>query len=860
MKRKILATHAMIRNTLFVLLVVIVALFVYLKNGISINHLKLGSFTIEKLYLKLNKKLILRADKLIIPTNRKKQPIPNPEEYVDQVNEMLQYFETIELKEINFKNDHYSVLYTDNVFYMVNDLFEVATHQISRVGDELHAVMDLFYLKQYGIRLSGKLVYDFKKDTALLRGQAEYRDIFVDFMVKKKKSDIYYTMKSKDFSQLKPLIEQFKIPPKISIWITDRVKAESYRLKSVKGRAHIDKKGFKPMIDTIKAEALLTNAVIDFKDGIDPVEAEQMGVIFENSNLYFKPLRLHFKERTLTGSSGSIVGLSNPKTAILKLDLKVNTALDEQVHKILEAYAIKIPLFQKSGTIDAKLQIDVQLKAKKVAFSGDFKVGKGEVALGNVVLPVLKGEVHVDKSVAVLSGFELENEMYKSALEGEVDFKKKTAALDLDISYFYLGTKGDHFLSLKNTKVPLVANFQHDVLITLPTLKTDITIVKSDGSKTIEMTDLRVLKRSLRELPISINGGYLKVVTQNALTYQFNGMLTRNDCFLYENESTCLTQIPIAGSFSQENFTIKAFQDRFIFDSKKSLVSLKNLNFDLKKFFDTHEKNNKSGIKKKMKVVGTNSILRYNKSKLLTNRYTLGILPNGNFHFKGVLGNDVATVTQKKEYMEIKADRISDKMLHPLINFSGLQNGRYSVSMKGEAGKLMKGVITLDGGVMSDFKAYNNVLALINTLPALATFKSPGFSRKGFRIKHGLIKFTIVKGRTLTFDSILIEGKSATISGDGVVDLETQEIDVDLAIQTAKSVGKLVGSLPVVGYILAGDNKSVMTVGLHISGTLEKPNARTTAVKDILLLPFNMLKRTFDSRKGAGTSVPFLRD
>ena len=161
----------------------------------------------------------------------------------------------------------------------------------------------------------------------------------------------------------------------------------------------------------------------------------------------------------------------------------------------------------------------------------------------------------------------------------------------------------------------------------------------------------------------------------------------------------------------------------------------------------------------------------------------------------------------------------------------------------------MKGVITLDGGVMSDFKAYNNVLAFINTIPALATLRSPGFSRKGFRIKKGLIKFTIAKGRILTFDSILIEGKSATISGDGVIDLETKKINVDLAIQTAKVMGKIIGSLPVVGYILTGENKSIMTVGLHIGGTLDNPTTKTSPVKDVLLLPFKMLERTLTGPK-----------
>ena len=101
----------------------------------------------------------------------------------------------------------------------------------------------------------------------------------------------------------------------------------------------------------------------------------------------------------------------------------------------------------------------------------------------------------------------------------------------------------------------------------------------------------------------------------------------------------------------------------------------------------------------------------------------------------------------------------------------------------------------------------------------------------------------------LTFDKVLIKGKSATVSGDGTVNLVTKKINVDLAIQTAKGVGSLNGKLPVVGYILTGKNKSFLTVGLHIGGTLDKPVTKTSPIKDVLLLPFRMIERTFESGK-----------
>ena len=530
---------------------------------------------------------------------------------------------------------------------------------------------------------------------------------------------------------------------------------------------------------------------------------------------------------------------------MLKLDLRLNTAFDAEVKKILEAYNIKLPLLQKSGTIDAKLQINVGLKSKKVDFIGDFGLGRGDIAIGNVILPVIKGVVHIENNMVALSGFELQNTMYQSDVEGSVDLEKKIVALNLDVQSFYLGTEKKHFLSLERMKLPLKIDYNNDISVTLPTLKIKVKISAKDGSKEINIEDLSLLKKNLKGLPINIDGGTLRIMTKDDKKFQFDGLLRRNDCFIYEKESICHTQIPVSGTFTQQNFVLKAFNDRLVYNLGKSLVTLKNLNFDLEKFFETSEKNAKTTPIRKMRVTGIKSVLRYGKSKLVTDRYDLGILPGGDFHFRGNLGQDSVIVTKRKNKLEIKANGVSDKMLHPLIHFNGLQKGRYSVSISGIPGKMIQGAITLDGGVMSDFKAYNNVLAFINTIPALATLRSPGFSGKGFRIKQGSIKFTIAKSRILTFDSILIEGKSATISGDGVIDLKTKKIKVDLAIQTAKAIGKLIGSLPVVGYILTGENKSIMTVGLHIGGTLENPITKTTPVKDVLLLPFKMLERTF---------------
>jgi len=851
MKRSILETHSAIRNILFFLIIAVLSLFFFLKNGISIEHLKLGALSADGLYLKLDKKLILKADRLVIPANKKQHALPDLEEGLDRFNEILRYFEYIELKAVTFENDHYSLLYTDHIFYMANDHFEVATHRIVREGDEIHALIDLIYLKEYDIRLSGKLVYNYKRDNALMKGEAGYKDIKVDFLLNKRKKNLYFVMKSNTFTQLKPLIDQFSIPPKISVWITDRVKAEHYRLERLTGRAKIEKGEIAMIPRSLSGEALLSRVTIDFQKEIAPVKAKRVKVSFKNDTLHFDLVRPYFRDKSLSGSHVAITNLTNRKPVVLELDLKFNSRLDADLLKILESYHIDLPLSQPAGSIESKLKIEVDLKTKATHCSCDFVPRSGKIEIGNFPLPVQKGLVHVEDGKVTLSGVLLKGPGYRAEIDGTIKLDKKQADLVAMVHRLDLGEEKHTYFSMRETKLPVRISFRKDILIALPTLKVKIAIDKNSGKKVIELKEIAALKKYLSGLPIVIDGGRLTIRSNDLERFRFEGLLKRNDCIIYRNDSTCLTQMPVSGSLSNGQVIVTAFGGAFRFDSSKSLITLNHLNLDLERFFDTLDSPTakKKRVGKKLRIYANHSTLRYGRSKLVTDRYDLGILPNGDFRFRGSLGPDKVTLTMKRKHLEIIADHIGDRMLHPLINFSGIQKGKYSLRMSGVPGKMMTGTIRVDHGILSSFKAYNNLLAFINTVPALASLSSPGFSDKGFVIDQGLIKFTVYKGDVLTFDSILIKGKSATISGEGTVDLKTKKINVDLAIQTSRGIGSLIGDLPVVGYILTGKNKSIMTVGLHIGGTLERPITKTSPIKDVLLLPFRMIERTFNPPK-----------
>ena len=842
MSKMMVATHSIIRNIFISLLIIITTFFLFLKGGIWIDNLKIGSFYVEKLYLKLDKKLIIRVEKVIIPKKKKNAPLPNLEKTLSKIKNILRYFQSIELKEVHFKNNHYRLFYSNKVFYMTNNEFEIAAMDVDYIGARLHASIESIYLKKYDIRLSGKLIYNVPEEDVLIEGEAHYRDIFATFVLKKKENHLYYTLKSKEFTQFKSIVEQFTLPPKINQWATEYLKAKSYKIEYLKGVATVNKSGITLIPSTLKAQLFTKDVTILFHPKLDPVRAEAMRISFDDK-LDFNLTKPYFLDRPLEGSRVSIEGLLQKK-AIIKLDLNATTPYDKAVDKILKAYKITIPIIQTDGVAYARLFMDIALKTKKVTVDATIDLDKAKIKIGSAPLSIEKGSVKIEEKNVKLSDFVVDSSWYKIALDGDINLKKEKIELLLDIKTLKLGKKERDYLLIENSKQPLLIDYSHNIKFTLPKLNSGINMFAKDSTVVMDIADINKIKPYLTNVPMNIDGGNLKIKTKDFLEYQFSGLINNKECFFYENNSTCLIVLPIKGTLSSEGLYLNAFDKRLFYNSKTSTIKVKNLHFNLEKFLQNKQKRDTIKSKEATNILlqAKKSIISYKTHHLLTDTYDINLSSQGDFSFEGVLGRDRVVVKQSKKYMSIQSNRVTDKMLHPLINFTGLQKGKYSIKILKNREGVSTGEITIYGGVMRGFKTYNNVMAFINTIPSLATLNRPGFSDKGFDIKKGTIKFRLA-GDILNLDSIVIEGVSSSISGRGVINIAKKTLQVDIFIMTAREVGKIIGDIPIVGYILMGDKKSV-TVGLEITGTLNKPLVKNSAIKDTLFVPLKILKRT----------------
>ncbi len=873
------AIHVLLRNTLIFFIMLFIALFFWLKVGIETDSLVLGHYKVEGLYLKLDKKLTLKTDKILIPKSKDKPSFENVDKTFDTIKYLFTFFDTIDLKNVTFEDNHINIIFTDDILYITSDDYEIAGN-IHRAGQTLTANVSMLYLKKNNIKLKGNLSYDLKYNTLSTEGDFDAYNIKGSFIANKQDDVVSFKITSTEFTDLKTLIHTFALKEGVKSWIVGKVQAQKYLLNSLTGRGYITKNGFKIDFDTLEGDILFDGVKIYYQKSLEPILAKSFKLTYKNKALYFDLKDPVYKKRSLKGSKIAITGLGEKQT-LLKLDLHMLTPIDNELQKILKSYHLDIPVKHKGKPVNVDLKMDIPLgsyakkKKSKVYVNADFKQGdvwyqqvklplqkgqvkfnnqdkegikvsvtlkKGTVEIGKTKLPVLGGKGYYEKGIVSLDNVHIKESWYEGHLKGKINLKKKHASLSLDAKQISIGDK-KKFIVLKNKKLPLTLDYNKNLRIDIPSLALKITNKTKDLH--IEVEKIEKIKPYLKNIDLDIDGGNIDVLKQGE-SYTFKGELRRKACFLYGKNNLCYTTVPISGKVSKAELLFYAFGKRLYYNATKSRIKLKNLNIDLKKFLDARkEAVQHSGKSKKLVILGSNSKIRYNKYTLLTDSYDIEISPKGNIKALGSLDEDIVKFSKKGKIFSLKALRIKDKMLHPLIGFKGLKKGRYTLKQSGNPDRMMKGQIIVEGGIMSDFKAYNNTLALLNTIPALATLSNPGFSEKGFKVDEGVVEYRMI-GDKVIFDSVYIKGRSATIVGKGELNLKNKTINMKLAIQTARELGKFVGNLPLLGYILMGKDKS-MTVGLKITGSLSKPKVNTSAAQDILSLPLQIIKRTLES-------------
>lgn len=174
-----------------------------------------------------------------------------------------------------------------------------------------------------------------------------------------------------------------------------------------------------------------------------------------------------------------------------------------------------------------------------------------------------------------------------------------------------------------------------------------------------------------------------------------------------------------------------------------------------------------------------------------------------------------------------------------LEQFTRIEGGNLDFRITGD-GEKYETVAGISDTVLRDYKHLNNMLAFIDTLPGLLTFRPPHYDRKGLPVTELAVAASLAQGR-FDIKSLRLESPELTLHGSGELDLRHQTTDMTFNVVTGAK--KHMQKIPVLGYILSGDEQQA-SLTLQVKGDLHDPQVKNSAAKNVATYPFQVLKRT----------------
>lgn len=146
-------------------------------------------------------------------------------------------------------------------------------------------------------------------------------------------------------------------------------------------------------------------------------------------------------------------------------------------------------------------------------------------------------------------------------------------------------------------------------------------------------------------------------------------------------------------------------------------------------------------------------------------------------------------------------------------------------------------------GKLRKFAVLSKIFSLLN-LSQLLKFQLPDMVSGG--MPYNKITATLaIKDGVISSNDLYVAGDALNISAIGKVDLVKGELDTTIGVKPLQTVDKVLSHIPIVGWILTGKNKSLITAYFEAKGKLEDPQVTPIPVQSMAKGVFNIFKRVF---------------
>ncbi len=147
-------------------------------------------------------------------------------------------------------------------------------------------------------------------------------------------------------------------------------------------------------------------------------------------------------------------------------------------------------------------------------------------------------------------------------------------------------------------------------------------------------------------------------------------------------------------------------------------------------------------------------------------------------------------------------------------------------------------------GRLKRFSMIANICSILN-LSQYASLHLPEISiSKGVPYRELTYRGLIIGGR-LEFDELAMLGPSFNMFGNGTINLLDDTVDLEFGVQPLQTVGKVIASIPLLGYIMTGEKKTFVVLPVTVKGPFSDLQIRTQVVAGMGKKLTGMVERIF---------------
>ena len=433
------------------------------------------------------------------------------------------------------------------------------------------------------------------------------------------------------------------------------------------------------------------------------------------------------------------------------------------------------------------------------------------------------------------------NKFFTATLSTRKRYDSNTTSLRLTNLKIY-NRSGKHRLLKKSRLIMKINENNDDLTITSKGLKSALTITPKKWI--FKANSLKKIAKSSKILTkFHLDDGKLVISKKRDAKYLHYKLELNYPYKLLTLHDKAITHYTLKG---KHNNKITTLNINHVFNAKMSnnhiSVNIKKAGFNIVELYkmkqDIFDTNQSTKTDMTIDLTALDSFIDLtNKRRIIADSVKLQYFNNITTaqlqYKKGTAGFKLADDT-----FHLYGKGFNDTFMQNLFKASKFKGGKLDFSVDGTF-EQFHGIVYIRDTIMVDYKVLNNVLAFINTIPALITFSLPGYSQYGLPVKQAYAKFKGDKG-VFHISDFYIDSHEMDIKAKGIIDTNNNTIDLLMNLKTA--LGSSASKIPLVGYIIFG--KDTVSTSLKVTGDLFNPKVDSTLAKDIVVAPFNIIKRT----------------